>query len=404
VSVRLEHGDCREVIKTMADCSVDSCVTDPPYSLQTINKRFAKVGRNDKTWSKSGPHQRTARGFMNQKWDTGETAFDPAWWSEVYRVLKPGAHLVAFSGTRTYHRMACAIEDAGFEIRDQLGWAFATGFPKSHDVSKGIDKAAGATREVIEEGPTVRRIRPGADQGKDGTWEKLGDRTYTHAVTAPATADAAIWEGWGTAIKPAWEPICLARKPLSESTVAANVLKWGTGALNIDGCRVEFAGDGDEVESKGKNQHGDFGTGPMTNRVYGKFSKDRENYDPTGRWPANLLLDGSDDVLAAFPGCGSSSAARFFFSAKADADDRCDSKHPTVKPVALMRWLARLVTPPGGLVLDPFSGSGTTGVACLREGFECILIEREDQYAADIRHRIAKLSGLDAPLFTGVVA
>lgn len=190
-AISVRQGDCREVIKSLADASVDACVTDPPYALQTINKRFAKVGRNDKTWSRSGPHQRTARGFMNQSWDTGVVAFSEEFWREVYRALKPGAHLAAFGGTRTYHRLTCAIEDAGFEIRDQIGWAFGSGFPKSHNVGSG----------------------------------------------------------WGTALKPAWQPICLARKPLI-GTVSANVLERGTGALNIDDCRIPTDA------TLGRNNHG----------------------------------------------------------------------------------------------------------------------------------------------------
>lgn len=456
--VRLLAGDCRDVIQGLADDSVDAVVTDPPYSLQTINKRFAKVGRNDKTWSSSGPHQRTARGFMNQTWDTGEVAHDPAFWADVYRVLKPGAHLVAFGGTRTYHRLACAIEDAGFEIRDSildmvasdaatqafcdmlngeqraaffrcveesgfgglLAWCFATGFPKSHSVSKAIDRTTSVERR---------------------------------AIATPATEDAVKWEGWGTALKPALEPICLARKPLSEKTVATNVLRWGTGALNIDGCRIESNGD-------------HFRDGPIIRRnaltgdecrgvAAGMFNPGHLAFpqqSDLGRWPANICHDGSNEVLACYPDSAGqqgdvrgtepspvtqdiygkfgprpaalrrkgepsanrryadrgstdfaaqpgarrapeASAARFFFSAKADAEDRWGSKHPTVKPVKLIRWLQRMITPPGGTVLDPFAGSGTSGVAALAEGFGAILIEREEQYIADIEARLAHYRG-----------
>jgi DNA modification methylase len=408
VSVSLMPGDCREVIKTLADDSLDSCVTDPPYSLQTINKRFAKVGRNDKTWSSSGPHQRTARGFMNKTWDTGEVAHDADFWAEVYRALKPGAYLVAFGGTRTYHRMVCAIEDAGFEIRDTVAWLYGTGFPKSHDVSKAIDKAAGAEREVM-----VRE-----------------------------------WEGWGTALKPAFEPIVLARKPLI-GTVAVNVLAHGTGAINIDGCRI----DTEEIATIGTPSWG----GPMKRLsvVPGQEGKLVPRAEPhnLGRWPANVAHDGSDEVLAAFPDSAGqqgdirgdepsvpakgdvvygfrervpfkrrdgeasanrrytdtgatnfaatpgarrapeNSAARFFFSAKAGREDRFGSKHPTVKPVDLIRWLMRLVTPPGGTVLDPFAGSGTAGVAGMAEGFDAILIEREPEYITDIEARLAHYRG-----------
>jgi site-specific DNA-methyltransferase (adenine-specific) len=321
--VILHCGDSRDVLKTIPDCSIDSIVTDPPYALVSIVKRF---GKPDSAPAKgNGAYQRASAGFMGKQWDTGETAFAAEFWAECLRVLKPGGHVVAFSGTRTYHRMAVAIEDAGFEVRDQIGWTFGSGFPKSHNAGNG----------------------------------------------------------WGTALKPAWEPIMLARKPLI-GTVAANVLEHGTGAINIDGCRVE----GGERE---------------------------------GRWPANIIHDGSEEVIAAFPdapgqqrGVGpqhgakdsvnvygdygprdqfdprgdAGSAARFFYTAKADAAGRLGSKHPTVKPVDLMQWLCRLVTPKGGTILDPFAGTGTTGEAAFREGFNAILIEREEEYQADIRRRM----------------
>jgi len=418
--VRRIPGDCREVIKTIADDSVDSCVTDPPYSLVSIVNRFGKTKIGDGTQTskrsrnRSDGYARLATGFMGKAWDTGEVAHDPAWWAEVYRVLKPGAHLVAFGGTRTYHRMVCAIEDAGFEIRDSildmvssdaaaqafygalnddqratffrcieesgfggmLAWCFGTGFPKSHSVSKAIDRAT------------------------------------------PATDAAREWDGFGTALKPAFEPICLARKPLSEPTIASNVLRWGTGALNIDGCRI-----GDIVETwPASRSYRSYAPGQIQPGGIGKTQA--TGNAPPGRWPANAVHDGSDEVLAAFPDSAgqlyitpdsvrtkgsiysgiklnrefaprgdSGSAARFFYSAKADKDDRWGSKHPTVKPIDLIRWLQRLVTPPGGLVLDPFAGSGTSGVAALGEGFDAILIEREAEYVADIEARLAYYRG-----------
>ena len=423
MAVRVEHADCRDAIRLLADASVDSVVTDPPYSLQTINKRFAKVGRDDKTWSRSGPHQRTAAGFMNQKWDTGETAFDPAFWAEVLRVLKPGGHLIAFSGTRTYHRLACAIEDAGFEIRDQIGWLYGSGFPKSHSVSKAIDKALGTVGAfgAAKSAAHERYIEKGELRGHDGWQRPWMDDPEAVANAGrqyiPGSPEAVAFDGFGTALKPAWEPIVLARKPLI-GTVAANVLQHGTGAINIDGCRVAAT---DNVRFE---------------RAPGTVS--RENWRKgtcvgpaipvaTGRWPANVIHDGSDEVLAAFPESASSpfiendpgtrlhdggigkrssggfqgtgSAARFFYSAKADATDRLGSKHPTVKPVDLMAYLCRLITPPGGTVLDPFAGSGTTGMACLREGFDCILFEREAAYVADIQRRLQHVEGGDTPLF-----
>lgn len=357
--IAVHAGDCREVLKSLASASIDAVVTDPPYGLK----------------------------FMGKAWDAPDGApFAKELWAEVLRVLKPGGYLLAFSGTRTYHRMAVAIEDAGFEVRDQMAWAYGSGFPKSLNVSKAIDKAKGLEREVIHEGAPVKRMIPGADQHKDG-WEKTGERSFTPTTTAPASPEAIQWEGWGTALKPAWEPICVGRKPF-KGTVVDNVLAHGTGALNIDGCRVSFAGAEDEAESKGKNRHGDFESGPMTNDVYGKFDKDRSNYDPTGRWPANIAHDGSSDVLECFPGTAEESVARFFYTAKADADDRIASKHPTIKPLDLMQYYVRLVTPKGGTVLDPFAGTGTTGEAAWREGFNAVLIERDPKSIDDITRRM----------------
>lgn len=337
------HGDSRVVLASLADNSVDSVVTDAPYALVSIVKRFGAAGAAEaKSEGGSSVYRRASAGFMGQTWDTGETAFDPAFWVEVLRVLKPGGHIVVASGTRTYHRLACAIEDAGFEIRDMVSWLYGSGFPKSHN-----------------HGPT------------------------------------------GTALKPACEPWCLARKPLIGS-VAENLAAFGTGTLNIDACRVDGERSGIWKSDAGA-------TSALTT-------------SDQGRWPANVVHDGSPEVIAAFPLAGgqrgdlvatgrarpskhalgdmaapaahrarrdSGSAARFFYSAKASSADRCGSSHPTVKPIALMRWLCRLVTPPGGLILDPFAGSGTTGSAVMREGFRAILIEREDRFVGDIHHRMS---------------
>jgi site-specific DNA-methyltransferase (adenine-specific) len=320
---------------------------------------------------------------MGKSWDSTGIAYSVELWTEALRVLKPGGHLLAFSGSRTYHRMACAIEDAGFEIRDQIMWLYGSGFPKSHNVSKGIDKAAGAVREVV--GPT----RAGAQSESTGRYGAWGDGI---TPTSPATPAAQQWEGWGTALKPAHEPIVLARKPFA-GTVANNVLQHGTGALNIDGSRVA-----------GSTQ---------------------------GRWPANVIHDGSDEVVDGFPDNGS--AARFFYCAKANKRDRnegldgfagkeiggkgnglartcatcsasvldgcqCPDRtftnptranhHPTVKPTDLMRYLVKLVTPPGGVVLDPFMGSGSTGKGAIIEGFDFIGIEQDADYLDIARARI----------------
>jgi DNA modification methylase len=380
--IRLYSGDCREVLADLPENSVDAVVTDPPYEL----------------------------GFMGKSWDRSGVAFQPETWASVGRVLKPGGWLAAFGAPRNNHRLVCAIEDAGFEIRDQIGWVYGSGFPKSHDVSKGIDAAAG-----VERGKVPRIRSDGKPTGKAGGSFNACDMSERSGL--PVTDAARQWEGWGTALKPAWEPIVLARKPLSEGTVAANVLRWGTGAINVDGCRVRttdtFSGSGNRPLAYAGDNH----------RPY----HDREPRGPTqqnnlGRWPANLIHDGSEEVVSAFPETGvavqrngggqrigsqgiyhgsagltrpdigfggSGSAARFFYCAKASKAERLGSKHPTVKPIDLKRYLVRLLTPPGGVALDPFAGTGTTGEAAWREGFQAILIEREAEYVADIERRLA---------------
>ena len=539
--IDLRLGDCREVLATIPEASIDSCVTDPPYNLASIVKRFGSpTAAPARSNGATGVYGRASAGFMGQKWDSN-VGFEPETWAAVYRVLKPGAWLLAFGGTRTYHRMVCAIEDAGFEIRDQIGWAYGSGFPKSLDVSQAIDKAAGAKREVIGQGKgrTGAKAQPnGGSTFSDDSYQWPGE----FSITAPATPEAAAWQGWGTALKPAWEPICVARKPLI-GTVAENVLAHGTGALNIDGCRVETTEDlnGGAYAKKGGRTESQSLHGGTGMNVPGKTTG-KDFVQPTGRWPANLVHDGSDEVLACFPdaprqiaressdsdarkdqntygvmkrGSGgrepradSGSAARFFKSCPMGDEDwqaqenldqlvrsagsRCAScgtpiaaeaaatetsvfrsegspatpvytgdcsgsiqtpsrasgadqaasiatipttpsplrssgsaphvtassinsddrgraeaandpvtgmrflycpkasraergpgnTHPTVKPVALMRWLCRLVTPPGGLVLDPFAGSGTTGLAAQAEGFDALLIEGEPKYEA----------------------
>lgn len=404
------HGDCLEVLRTLPDCSVDSVVTDPPYGLS----------------------------FMGKRWDYDVPS--EAIWRECLRVLKPGGHLLAFAGTRTQHRMAVRIEDAGFEIRDMIAWVYGSGFPKSLDVSKAIDKAAGAEREVVGQYTVSRDI-------SGGSWADLHGIPNTakqHDITAPATEAARQWAGWGTALKPALEPITVARKPLI-GTVAENVLTHGTGALNVDGCRVACdwqAERGDAWLRSGKQVTQDSWQGPNTKQA-GSTCADRVS--PQGRWPANLIHDGSDEVVGLFPQSkgqqgavgpqhgdkdsvnaygdfgprqdfqprgGSGSAARFFYCAKASAKDRDEgvagvaggmsgrrdgsmgsitmrkNTHPTVKPTDLMQYLCRLVTPPGGTVLDPFMGSGSTGAAAMLEGFQFIGIEREAEYVAIARERI----------------
>ena len=454
--VELRKGDCRDVLRAMPDNSIDSVVTDPPYALVSIVKRFGgEPVSNMHTQAAEQPpnrgaqYKRLSKGFMGKTWDTGETAFATEFWAEVLRVLKPGGHVVAFSGTRTYHRMACAIEDAGFEIRDQLQWLYGSGFPKSHDVSKGIDKAAGAEREVVV-ARTINNNRF-ATSGSGTEQEHFRKFEGNASITAPSTDAAKQWEGWGSALKPACEPICLARKPLI-GTIVQNVLTHGTGAINIDGCRVETNGEDRAARYAGQSPGGSFGS----NGIYGEMDKQTAWDAPVGRFPANVIHDGSPEVVAGFPDApgqqrptlgteqshtgddntvcygtyarvpsgpirgDSGSAARFFYTAKADADDRLGSDHPTVKPVSLMRYLAKLITPPGGIVLDPFAGTGTTGEAAYLEGFRAILIEREVEYQRDIARRmdlvvnpskreaVAKTKGdidrpaHDLPLFAGL--
>lgn len=345
-TITLHHGDCIEVMRALPDNSIDSIVTDPPYGL----------------------------GFMGKAWDDLPPGLP--WARECLRVLKPGGHLLAFGGSRTWHRLAVAVEDAGFELRDSLAWLYGSGFPKSHDVSKGIDKAAGAEREtqghkVYGDGHVQRSTESIGYGGSDPTRD-------ARSITAPATPEAQQWQGWGTALKPAFEPIVMGRKPFP-GTVAGNVLAHGTGALNIDGCRIgddagrwpanvmldESQADALDQQSgvlKGKVGMTQHGSG--TNSVYGKF----------GRSPQSLVQDGVEDI---------GGASRFFYCSKAPKAERPNVdgvQHPTVKPLAVMRWLLRLVTPPGGITLDTFAGSGATGEAATLEGFKSILIEREAAY------------------------
>jgi hypothetical protein len=456
------QGDCREVLQTLDAESVDSCVTDPPYEL----------------------------GFMGKRWDATGVAFDPATWAAVLRVLKPGAHLLAFGGTRTHHRMVCAIEDAGFEIRDEIQWLYGSGFPKSLDVSKAIDarkdwslverlsgeiKRARAVvgwslaelgermkahtdeqygkwyhrgghmffetgrslpsrpewdllRSLLPIGPEFHAVYEAAEREVVGAFRNdRGGRAISiiqggieYAPTAPATESARQWEGWGTALKPACEPICLARKPLT-GTVAANVLAHGTGALNIDGCRV----GSETIRSSGwtgmdarRFRHG---TRPTDYTAEGKGSPAPSEH--TGRWPANVILDPEAAALLdaqsgerpagghllggeyadigyhghatrrdAFAGYGDSGgASRFFYVAKPSGAERGEgNNHPTVKPLTLLRYLVRLVTPPGGLVLDPFAGSGTTLYAAQEEGFRFVGIELNAEYIRIAERRMAQ--------------
>ena len=403
-TAQILHGSNLDMLPTIADASIDAIVTDPPYEL----------------------------GFMGKKWDASGIAYNVDLWRECLRVLKPGGYLLAFGGTRTYHRMAVAIEDAGFEIRDSIHWLYGSGFPKSLDVSKAIDKAAGAERERV---PYTGGIASGSNNYGGGGTVHSG----TKVGPAPATDAAREWSGWGTALKPAHEPIVVARKPL-DGTVAANVLQHGTGALNIDGCRVPGALDGDP-QRFARTDGGSFNsfTTPPVVRS-------------DGRWPANVILihavdcgdtcaggcpvaeldrqsgvskskpgrigpmggsrDGlgmgrGGDAVGSWPADPGGGASRFF--TVTELDETADivpfryvpkpskrernagldgNHHPTVKPIALMRWLVRLVTPPDGTVLDPFAGSGTTLAAAILENVNSIGIELTDEYLPIIEGRI----------------
>ncbi|WP_332763975.1 DNA-methyltransferase [Phenylobacterium sp.] len=402
MSVVIHHGDSWEVLKGIPDGSVDSCCTDAPYALVATLKRFGADNAAPVKAGKTGVYKRSAAGFMGKRWDTGEAAHNPAFWAEVLRVLKPGAHLIAFSGTRTQHRQVCAIEDAGFEIRDTVLDLIASDTLAMTFFASLTDEQQGAFARVVEEAGIGGMLAWCFGSG----FPKSHNQTGAH-------------EGWGSALKPAFEPICLARKPMI-GTIAQNLAAFGTGALNIDGCRVGTADDlNGGAYTEGRQPRAMAPGGAARSAQPGAYSP------PAGRWPANAVHDGSDEVIAAFPESDGAqgrvtgrepstgeryilsglagnhaprepradSASRFFYTAKADATDRLGSKHPTVKPTDLMRWLVRLVTPPGGTVLDPFAGSGSTGVACIAEGFDAILIEREAEYVADIRRRIAWAQG-----------
>ena len=377
--IDIRIGDMRVSLDEMEPNSIDSCVTDPPYHLASIVKRFGAEGAAPAKSKQSGVYERSSRGFMGQTWDGGDVAFRPETWAKVLRVLKPGAHLLAFAASKNAHRLFCAVEDAGFEIRDTIMWLYGSGFPKSHNL-----------------------------EGE--------------------------WGGWGTALKPAYEPIVVARKPLI-GTVAANVMAHGVGALNVDVCRVGT----DENRSRDNSKC-------APDSFFGGKARINQVIDNAGRWPANVIHDGSDEVLAGFPdakgqqgvtgrrsqgavygavtatGEGAAprgdegSAARFFYCAKASKSDRnegCESlplkvaggmsgrsdgsmgsitynnnNHPTVKPTDLMRYLCRLVTPPNGVILDPFMGSGSTGKAAMLEGFRFIGCEMKEDYAEIAKARI----------------
>ena len=375
------YGNNIDLLRELPDNSIDSIVTDPPYEL----------------------------GFMGKQWDNTGIAYSVELWAECLRVLKHGGHLLSFSGSRTYHRMVVAIEDAGFEIRDQIMWVYGSGFPKSLNISKAIDKAAGAEREVVG--------HSNVNVYKDNKNHKFyvqgeGNPEYGKGeITAPNTIEAQQWAGWGTALKPAHEPIVMARKSI-QGTVANNVLKHGVGGINIDGCRVKTEEVFTELPNRAwANIQGQSYAESNHNHRDGSNAEAIEKLNDLGRFPANFIHDGSDEVLALLD-----DAARFFYCAKANKSERNagldtletvvagdmtgrsngsmgsitmnKNHHPTVKPLALMRYLVKLVTPINGTVLDPFAGSGSTLVACVLEGFKSVGIEITADYLPIINGRV----------------
>ena len=478
--MRLHNGDCLNILKMMIEDEVfvDSIVTDPPYHLTSIVERFGKDNSAPAQYGTDGAFKRASTGFMGKEWDGGDIAFRQETWELCLKVLKPGGHLLAFSASRNYHRMAVAIEDAGFEIRDQVMWLYGSGFPKSMNIGKALDKKLGNKRESF--GTKLKK----AGDMRGGNYVKGGDYK---SIEIEITKGNTEWEGWGTALKPAHEPLVLARKPLSEKSVVDNVLKHRTGGINIDECRVEgndakYPDTNPDFRDQGRQSKENIGidklsfgqtenvkrkkvvrksrdeNGVWTNDNSGMKAEGSEyaDADPRGRFPSNVMHDGSDVVKDIFPNTKSSnvsrerkagtefgqssgwnkhnnvdsglmpaygddgSASRYFYCAKTskaernqgldnlptkkassmpgrrNPNDMKDSKidndvtgrfvtqkkniHPTVKPIKLMKYLCRLITPKGGTILDPFMGSGSTGMAAKEENFDFIGIEKEEEY------------------------
>ena len=457
----LLNGDCIEQMQKLKDegKQIDSVVTDPPYHLTSIVERYGKKG-SAPAKDRDGLYQRQARGFMGKEWDGGDIAFRTDTWKLAYDLLKPGGYLLAFSASRNYHRMAVAIEDAGFEIRDQIMWIYGSGFPKSLNIGKAIDKRNGVQGDVIG----TRKVTS-SDIGQKSGWNHLntdrGDYEYREIMNE--------YEGWGTALKPAHEPIVMARKPL-EGTNIDNVLKYGTGGINIDGCRIQGDDTGGERKTTTRKSRDENNVWTDENSGMKQEENHFADADPKGRYPANVIHDGSDVVQEIFPKTSKStggktksafgdiygtysgdvlsssaggfgdegSASRYFYCPKTSAEERnrglesftakpmawgnqakaelkrgnLDFKgnqgdgskhnkvamrlntHPTVKPQELMKYLCRLVTPKGGVVLDPFMGSGSTGIAAKDEGFDFIGIEKEKEYFEIAEARIKVSSPL----------
>lgn len=433
-------GCSKEKLKLLADNSIDSIVTDPPYEL----------------------------GFMGKSWDNTGIAYDVELWKECLRVLKHGGHLLAFGGTRTYHRMAVAIEDAGFEVRDMIEWVYGSGFPKSLNIGKAVDKMQGNDREVVGE-----KVRGDVQKAKESGSGYLADHANRNNVkqfgygTETLTKGNSEWEGWGTALKPSHEPICLARKPIEKGlSIAENCLKWGVGGINIDESRVGEDLIKGQKAGQGFNNVKGFG---VNTKQGDEEAKEYTSQDTFGRFPANLIHDNSEDVQSCFPDTkkgsdkprnrntvgsfgmpnnntqeysDSGNASRFFKSilyypkaSKSERNKGCEELegkyiaqgnqaqaelkrgntdfnesnkhnnvqikqnfHPTVKPVSLISYLIKLITPKGGTVLDPFGGSGTTAVSCIENNFNYVIIEKEADHIPIIEARVKAATKEEAPI------
>jgi len=384
-SITLHEGDNRESLRRLIEqgVRVHSVVTDPPYGLVSVTKRFGGDKAAPAKFGTDGAFKRASTGFMNAVWDGTGIERDPEFWSLIYDILLPGGYVLAFSSARTGHWQACAMETAGFVMHPLLGWTFGSGFPKAHNAARAIDKALGVAPTVV-----------GKHKFQPATGVVYGGYSMCDgSITSPTSPEAQQWEGWayGTqSTKPAIEPIYMGQKPFSEKNGALNILKHGAGAINIDGCRVERM-EGDRASGWSMSGSKESENLSMLGKNY---ERDPKPDNAKGRHPANLLHDGSDDVVAMFPdgndrffGCFPPDTDPIFYHSKANKKDRAGSAHPTVKPVKLMQWLCRLITPPGGTVLDPFGGSGTTAEAARAEGFDCVLMEAEPQFIRDIKRR-----------------
>ena len=374
------NGDCIEEMQKLIDDGkqVDSVVTDPPYHLTSIVERFGKEG-SAPAKDKDGAFQRQSVGFMGKEWDGGDIAFRSDTWKLAYDLLKPGGHLLAFSASRNYHRMAVAIEDAGFEIRDQIMWIYGSGFPKSLNIGKGVDKKLGNKRESLGM-YDPRSLQDGANR----TERPIGNQQVANYESSMVeeTRGNSEWEGWGTALKPAHEPIVMAKKRL-EGTNKQNKDKYGTGGINIDGCRIEGEvkrpDTNPDFRDQGKKSKEAIGINKLSfGQVRDAKRKEIEEENNLGRFPANVMHGGLETEWA-----------KYFYCPKVSKSERGkDNTHPTVKPQELMKYLCRLVTPKGGTVLDPFMGSGSTGMAAKDEGFDFIGIEKEEEYFEIAQSRI----------------